>query len=331
MEWKESWRDEYIKWICGFANAQGGILIIGKNDKGEITGVANATSLSVDIPNKVRDMLGIMVDVNVLQENEKPYLEIVVEPYPYPINYKGQYHYRSGSTKQELKGNALNKFVLQRTGKHWDSIPLPGLRVNELELAAFDLFRKKAIQSRRVDEETLNVSNENLLHHLHLTDEEQLKRATALLFYADPEKYVTGAFVKIGFFEDDLIYQDEIHGNLFLQVDKTMDLLFTKYLKAKITYEGITRVETFPYPEKSLREAIVNAIVHKEYNSGIPIQIKVFDNKLIIWNDGQLPPDWTLNDLLTTHPSKPNNPDIANTFFRAGMIESWGRGIEKII
>ena len=333
VEWKESWRDEYIKWICGFANAQGGLLIIGRNNAGEVVDVPDAKSLTEEIPNKVRDMLGIMVDVNLLQVSGKNYLEIVVEPYPYPINYKGQYHYRSGSTKQELKGNALNKFVLQKTGKHWDSFSLPGLHVNELEPAAFDLFRKKAARSRRVDEETMNVSNETLLNHLHLNDGELLKRATALLFHPDPEKYITGAYVKIGYFDSDseLIYQDEIHGNLFQQADKTLDLLFTKYLKAKITYEGITRVETFPFPEAALREAVINAIVHKEYSSGIPVQIKVFEHKLIIWNDGLLPLDWTLKDLLTSHPSKPANPDVANAFFRAGMIESWGRGIEKII
>ena len=112
IEWKASWRDEYIKWICGFANAQGGTLFIGKNNKGVVTGVANAKKLLEDIPNKVRDILGIIIDVNLITENGKEYLEIIVEPYPYPVSYKGQYHYRSGSTKQELKGAALDKFLL---------------------------------------------------------------------------------------------------------------------------------------------------------------------------------------------------------------------------
>jgi ATP-dependent DNA helicase RecG len=80
VEWKESWRDEYIKWICGFANAQGGLLIIGKNNAGEVVNVPDAKFLTEEIPNKVRDMLGIMVDVNLLQESGKSYLEIVVEP-----------------------------------------------------------------------------------------------------------------------------------------------------------------------------------------------------------------------------------------------------------
>lgn len=77
IEWKESWRDEYLKWICGFANAQGGRIYIGKNDRGKIVGVANSKKLLEDIPNKVRDILGIMVDVNLLSEDVKEYLEIV--------------------------------------------------------------------------------------------------------------------------------------------------------------------------------------------------------------------------------------------------------------
>ena len=60
IEWKESWRDEYIKWICGFANAQGGTLYIGKNDKGEVVGISDSAKLLEEIPNKVRDVLGIM-------------------------------------------------------------------------------------------------------------------------------------------------------------------------------------------------------------------------------------------------------------------------------
>ena len=333
IEWKETWRDEYIKWICGFANAQGGILIIGKSDNGHIIGLSEAKKLAEEISNKVRDLLGIMVDVNLMEDNGVQYLEIIVDPYPYPINYKGQYHYRSGSTKQELKGNALNKFILQKTGKHWDSIPLSYLKAEELDASAFELFRKKAAKSKRVDEDTLNESNDHLLSHLQMKENGLLKRAAALLFHHEPEKFITGSYVKIGFFETEteLIYHDEIHGNLFQQADRTMDMLLTKYMKAKISYEGINRVETFNFPEGALREAVINAIVHKEYSSGIPIQIKVFENKIRIWNDGQLPHDWSLNNLFSIHPSKPNNPDVANAFFRAGMIESWGRGIEKII
>ena len=215
----------------------------------------------------------------------------------------------------------MNKFILQKTGKHWDSVPLPNLHIDDLELAAFDLFRKKAARSKRVDEDTLNEPNHLLLDHLNLIDEGQFKRATALLFHPQPEKFFTGAYVKIGYFENeaDILYHDEIHGNILGQVDKTMDLLQTKYMKAIIDYDGIQRTETFPYPEKALREAVLNAIAHKDYSSGVPIQIKVFENKIRIWNAGQLPHNWTVANLLASHPSQPSNPDVANAFFRAGI------------
>lgn len=332
-EWKEQWRDEYIKWIGGFANAQGGKLYIGVDDNGVVTGLRDTKRLLEDIPNKVKDILGILVDVNLLTKNKKPYLEIVVEPYPYPISYKGQYFTRSGSTKQELKGAALDKFLLQRQGRRWDGVAQPYVKPKELSQEAFDLFRSKAKNSKRLPSETIREKRELLLEKLHLTtDSHHLKRAALLLFHRDPEKFITGAYVKIGFFitDDELVYQDEIHGHLFEQVEKTMELLLTKYLTASISYKGIQRIETYPIPETALREAVINAIVHKDYGSGNPIQISVYNDKLIVWNAGQLPDDWTVERLKSKHPSWPFNPDVANAFFRAGLIEAWGRGTIKI-
>ena len=97
IEFKESWRDEYLKWICGFANAQGGKMYIGVRDNGEVCGVTDAKRLMEDIPNKVKDVLGIIVDVNQLKEGELDYIEIVVANYPYPISYKGHYYSRSAA------------------------------------------------------------------------------------------------------------------------------------------------------------------------------------------------------------------------------------------
>lgn len=333
IEWKESWRDEYIKWIGGFANASGGKLFIGINDKGEVTGLSDAKKLLEDIPNKVRDILGIIIDVDLRIEKDLNYLEISVESYPYPVSYKGQYHYRSGSTKQELKGGALDKFLLQKQGKRWDGVPVPNVKTKDLSVGAFDYFRKNAIASNRLTKEILQENNEILLEKLHLTDGDYLKRAAVLLFHPDPEKYVTGAFVKIGYFrtDDDLLFQDEIHGYLFEQVEKTMDLLLTKYLQASIGYQGLHRVEKFPFPEIALRETLLNAIAHKDYSSGVPIQISVYADKIIFWNDGTLPENWTVEELKKKHASRPFNPDISTAFFRAGLIEAWGRGTVRII
>lgn len=123
-----------------------------------------------------------------------------------------------------------------------------------------------------------------MLNNLKLTDGNYLKRATVLLFHPDPEKFVTNAYVKIGFFESDsdLRFQDEVHGNLFEQVEKTMELLFTKYIKAMISYDDIYRIETFEYPKEAIREALLNAIAHKDYTVATPIQISVYKDKIMI-------------------------------------------------
>ena len=333
IEFKESWRDEYQKWICGFANAHGGILYVGVKDNGEVCGVQNAKKLMEDIPNKVRDTMGILVDVNLKEKGVKSYLEIMTEAYPYPISFRGKYYLRSGATNQELKGAALDRFLLRKQGKTWDGVPVPYLKVEDLDNATFDLFRKYAKRSGRMEEADLIDDNHGLLEKLRLYEGSHLKRAAALLFHPDPEKYVTGAFAKVGFFREgmDLVYQDEVHGNLFQQIVKLMDLLCTKYMKAIITYEGIQRIETLPIPREALREALLNACINKDYAESSPIQIRVYENKLEIINGGVLPEGWTVETLLSSHRSMPYNPDIANTFFRAGEIEAWGRGIERII
>lgn len=332
IEYKQSWRDEYLKWICGFANAHGGTIFIGKDDNGKVVGVADAKQLLEEIPNKVRDVLGIVAEVNLHQTKAGDYLEIVVEAYPNAVNYKGQYHYRSGNTKQELKGAALDKFLLQKKGKRWDGVPVPKVSVGDLKSETLEFFKKRGIRSKRLSEEALSEDNTHLLENLKLIEGDYLKRAAILLFHPDPEKFITGAYIKIGYFENeaDLIFQDEVHGNLFEQVEKTVDLLFTKYIKALISYEGIHRVETYEYPKEAVREALLNAIAHKDYSGLTPIQIRVYKDKIMIWNEGHLPENWTVSNLLKSHSSRPYNPDIANAFFRSGYVESWGRGISKM-
>lgn len=196
-----------------------------------------------DIPNKVRDLMGILVDVNRLTDEEKEYFEIVTEGYPYPISYRGHYYQRSGATNQELKGAALDRFMLRKQGKTWDGVPVPYLKVEDLDNATFELFRKYAKRSGRMDEKDLMDDNKGLLDKLRLFEGMYLKRAAALLFHPDPEQYITGCFIKIGYFKEgaNLIYQDEVHGNLFQQIQTTLTVLTTKYLRALISYEGIQR------------------------------------------------------------------------------------------
>ena len=335
IEWKESWQDEYLKWICGYANAYGGTIYIGTDDDGNVVGIDNARDLLERIPNKITDTMGIIADVNLLYKGELEYLQIIVDKYPSLISFRGKYYYRSGSTMREITGKELERALLKTQGRTWDGVPLPKLSVSDLKQDAIQLFKDKAVKRGRLTKEEVSVEDTILMDNLHLIDEDgYLIRAAMLAFYKDPEKWVTGSYIKIGYFgksDSDLMYQDEVHGPLIEQVDKTVDLVYTKYMKALIDYEGVQRIEQFMFHKDAFREILLNAIVHKDYSSCNPIQISVYEDKIYIWNDGEMPPNLDSTDkLFMKHLSKPYNPKLANIFFKIGMIEAWGRGFEKI-
>lgn len=260
IEYKESWRDEYIKWICGFANAQGGKIFVGVDDKGHVVGLQNAKKLMEDIPNKVRDALGLLVDVNLLSVDSKEYIEISISPSTYPVNYKGEYHYRTGSTKQLLQGASLTQFLLNKTGTKWDAVPVDGVSFRDLDKESFDIFRREAKKSGRMTAQDLSMTDEELLDSLNLVVDGKLTRAAVLLFHRKPEKWFGGAYVK----------------------------------------------------------------------TGVPIQIRIHENEVLISNDCIFPANWTAETLMQRHRSEQYNPKIANAFFRAGYVEAWGRGIENM-
>lgn len=125
LEWKESWRDEYMKTLCAFANTSGGTLEIGRNDNEELVGIGPFVKLLEDLPNKIKNSMAIVADVAVHTMDNKNYIAVTVGAYPFPISYHGVYYVRSGSTTQELTGNALDEFMLRKQGKTWDGVPVP--------------------------------------------------------------------------------------------------------------------------------------------------------------------------------------------------------------
>lgn len=333
VEYKQSWKDEYLRWICGFANAQGGTLYIGIDDNGNVIGINDAKKLLEDIPNKVVNYMGIVADVNLHHKNSLNYISIGVEPSNVPISFRGKYYCRSGSTMQELNGSALQQFVLKKMGRSWDDIPNEHATIKDLDRKAIKYFLDNGIAADRIDKSEYNSSTQRVLENLGLiTEDGKLKNAALLLFAKNPRRYFTCVEFKIGRFRRnvaDLIIQDVIEGNIIQMTDRVVQVLKAKYLTSPIHYEGMKRREPLEVPEDALREILYNAIAHKDY-MGAPIQMRVWDNYVEIWNEGGLPIGYTPDTLRNKHSSRPRNKNIANAFFKAGFIESWGRGYEKI-
>ena len=180
--------------------------------------------------------------------------------------------------------------------------------------------------------EELKISNKELLNKLNLIKNGKLTRAAVMLFYRNPEKYFRGCHVRIGLFEgSELIYDDDVKGSLILIADRIIDIIYVKYLKKKITYDHLIRVETYQYPIEAVREAIYNALIHSDYSNPNDIQIKIMDDELFIGNNCLIDTSKINNkSIFTINKSIPLNPLLADTFYRAGFIEHWGRGIKRI-
>lgn len=332
VEWKARWKDEYLEWICGLANAQGGRIYIGCKDNGEVVGVPDAKKLMEGIPDKVRDAMGIIVDVNLLEKDGLSYLEIDVPACPVCISCKGIYYYCNDGTKQKLSGPALESFFLRRRGVSWDNMPFPLFRMEDVSDSEVERFRRLAAKRERIAPDLLTEPKEVLLQKLHLVNNGYLTNAAMLLFAKDPQDWQQGAYIKIGYFESDadLLYQDEIHGSLLEQVDKAIEVICLKCMRAKISCEGIRRIKRYFVPEAALREALLNAVCHKRYESCIPIQVSIYKDRLYVANVGVLPKTWATDNLYGKQEARPYNPNVAAVMYDAGFIESWGRGVERI-
>lgn len=334
IEWKESWRSEYFEYISAFANAEGGKIYIGINDKGIVVGVSDYEKLLVNLPNQIRDFVGVLCEVNHLQEEGKHYIEIVVNAYSVPISYKGKYYIRSGSTTQLLNGTSLNDFLLKKSGLNWDEVIEPSASMSDIDESAIEYFKQSANVSGRLSFTKEDNDYLNVLKNLRLIDDNNnFKRAGLLLFSKDPLKYFTTAFIKIGKFGDsgsELLSQDVIEGNVFEQADAVLEILDKKYFQKSISYEGLQRIEKTEYPYLAIREVLLNAIAHRVYQTA-PITVRVYNDRLEIWNLGTLPMELSAEDLKQSHSSYPRNPLIAQVFYKGGLIESWGRGTIKIL
>lgn len=294
--------------------------------------MADFKKLMEDLPNKIRDILGIMVEVNLHEEKCKHYLEIVTPPYAVPISLRGAYYTRSGSTKQELKGNALIEFLLRKTGKTWDDVVEPSASINDIDKKAVDGYLMAAQKSGRLPDMG-GASLPELLEKLRLSEAGKIKRGAIILFGKDPGRFYPNILVKVGRFgtsDDDLKFQETAEGNLIHLMQEVPELLNRKFFTKAVSFEGLQRVEKSEYPVAALREMLLNALVHRDY-MGSAVQIRMYDTRFSSWNEGLLPQGLSLESLKRQHPSRPRNPLIADVCFKGGYIDAWGRGTIKII
>jgi len=226
----------------------------------------------------------------------------------------------------------LTRSVLDKLGMTWDEVVEPRATLNDLDSVQLQRFRTLCDrQGRRPIPSEDN--DPTVLEKLGLLREGQLLRAAVLLFGKESQRFYPSAFVKIGRFRSPTLIVDdhEIYGTLFNQIEAVMSY-FREHLQTRFEFRGEpARKVIWEYPLDALREAIINAVCHRDYGGTAHIQVRWYDNNIVFFNSGGLPPPLRLEDLKRSHPSVPRNHKIAEMFFYAGLIERWGGGIRKIL
>lgn len=331
IEFKQIWKDEYLKTICAFANGEGGSLFIGVNDVGEVIGLKDSQKLVETLPNKINNRLALLVDVVLQTKNQLSYITVTIHKTYAPVSFNGKFYKRSGSNTIELNGGNLTNFLLKKYGKTWDEIAVDNFTLDDINLETIRKFKMWSRHKAPFIEQEKELKT--LFERLNLYEDGKLKRAAVLLFGKNPQKYFIQAHSKVGKFlsDSELLTSDIIEGNLFEQLENTIEILRTKYLHSYISYDGLNRIETLEYPYEAVREVVINALIHRDYTDTTVLQIRVYNEKIIFTNGATLSPEVPIEKFKEEHISKPFNPLIANVFYKAGFVESWGKGTNNIV
>lgn len=330
VEFKESFHDDALETIGAFANAQGGVLLLGVQDSGKVVGCQIGKKTTEDWSNRIQEATEPKIQPSIMsyEREEKPVIAIrVSKVVDGPVSIRGRYFKRTGKTNQRMSHEEIMQRMQAFGRSSWDSAIEDDATLNDLDQSKIAQFIKMV---RENGQRPLpkDARAQDVLNNFRLLHNEKPTRAAILLFGKDPRKFNPGALIKIGRFRSETLIIDnrQLEGTVFEQLDRALEW-FREHLKTAFVITGkLQRDTVWEYPLDAIREGIVNAICHRDYADTSFTQIRLYDDRLEIWNPGGLVPGLCLDDLLKFHRSMPRNSLIAEAFFYSGLIENWGTG-----
>ena len=298
-ERKQSWNEDGLKALAAFANTRGGTLWVGITDDGKIVGWHGDGHDQEVISNQISDTLKClpiaMTVMTVQTRDSLPILVIRMAHAASPVAVRGRYYRRVGNSTREIPEGELPRFLLERTGQNWDELPSDfGLEaIAEKTVADFRILARERLPDLSPSDTTALVLAKLQL----ITSENRLNRAGLLLFGQNPQRLVRTAYVQVGRFGDEATILDEkpTSSNIFVQLEQTMqairEYVFVRYdipkaAAGRSTLEDLQRHEVWEFPYDAVREAVLNALVHRDYTSVGRVQIRVYNDRLVISNPG---------------------------------------------
>ena len=335
-EWKE-----IIETISAFSNTKGGIILIGVDDRRKVHGLLIGRGTIEDLTNKILTNTEpkIYPEITLVSFENKKVIAVKVEKFPYDVVLAfGIPYKRVGKSTVKMSKDEYKKRILEihRKEIYFDGQILEDADIEDIDKEKIKNFIRKIKEKRNLDiEETDDILS--ILRRFKLLKGDALTNAGILLFGKNPQEYFPQASIKCIRFKgtdvtDDMLDFREIQSDLLTEVEEAEKFIFKNIsLRAWIEDGKIERQEKWEYPPKAIREALVNAIVHRDYRIPSKVQVRIFDDRIEFWNPGKLPEGWTVDTLKEEHTSEPFNPIIARIFFLAGYMEEVGTGTNKII
>ncbi|MCD4798275.1 MAG: helix-turn-helix domain-containing protein [Methanosarcinales archaeon] len=334
VEFKEKFDEQTIESAVAFANTKGGIIFIGVSDKNNIKGI----KVGKETLNQWTNQISQSTDPRIIPELEKikvdgkTVIAVKIKENPIkPISKKGRCLKRVDSSNRAMSAQEVAQMHLHSTGMSWDKYPAKDASLEDIDIDNVKRYIRKARETGRKkvgdDEEPIQV-----LEKMNLITEGQPTWAAILLFSKETNKFISQAAIHCGRFKEKNIVIDDrmIVGTIFEQIDEAMDFI-RKNINVEFVMTGRPqRDQIWDYPLEALREALINAICHRDYTIFSNIEVRIYDDKLIIRSPGFLPYGITLEELYKPHSSTLRNKGLAEVLYDTELIERWGSGIEKI-
>ena len=340
LEFKESLKlkDEIGETVSAFSNLDGGTVMVGVSDRGGVLGVDIGKNTLEEFANYIKRNTDpqIFPSVKILEIGEKNVVMVEVEEsQEKPAFFKNHAYKRVGKTNQMISSSELRKLAKESGGRvYWDERVCGGANVEDVEEAKVRWFLKEARRERGV-----NLSEdapiEAALMKLKLLRNGELTNAALLLFFKEP-MFLQSEVKCIRFSGNEPIkpYIDfqTIEGTVFDLIDKTEDFVLRNIRKSIRLVSGkVQREERYECPPDAIREAVVNAVVHRDYESPSKVQVRIFDDRIEVWSPGTLPDEITIEDLRREHISVPRNPLLFKQLFWVKYVEDVGGGTLDMI
>lgn len=328
--------------LCAFLNTNGGTVLIGVTNNGEIVGQEVTDQIQQTISNEINKLEPpetIDVQYVPLPNSDVYVIVLKVQSNAHkPYVYEGRPFLREQTVTRRMSQQLYDRLVTQRLQLNfsWERMPTQGYSVDDLDHDTIEGVVRKAVETGRMPEEALRQDMPKLLESLDLMNEGQLTNAAIVLFGKKvtpnyPQCHLQLARFK-GLDRTEFMDIDQVHGNVFILMEKAM-VFVRRHLPiaAKIIPGQLERVETPLIPFNAIREVLYNAFCHRDYTIyGGSIGVAIYDDRMEIFSHGALPVDATIEKIKVGF-SKRRNPIIADVFYRCNLIEKWGRGIQKII